>query len=88
MEAILVINPGSTSTKTAIFADHNLIAEETIRHTVDEISQFSGVIDQADFRYDIILSFVEEQGLKNNLVAVVGRGGLLKPIPGGTYNVG
>ncbi len=88
MEAILVINPGSTSTKTAIFADHQLIAEETIRHSVEEISQFKGVIDQTDFRYKIIYNFVENEGLINDLVAVVGRGGLLKPIPGGTYRVG
>lgn len=88
MEAILVINPGSTSTKTSIFADHELIAEETIRHTVEEISQFEGVIDQTDFRYKIILSFVEEHKMTDKLVAVVGRGGLLKPIPGGTYQVG
>ncbi|MGM0125541.1 butyrate kinase [Enterococcus sp. AZ194] len=87
MEAILVINPGSTSTKVAIFADHQLIAEETIRHRVEEISQFKSIIDQTEFRYKIVLSFVEKQNLKDKLVAVVGRGGLLKPISGGTYQI-
>ncbi len=87
MEAILVINPGSTSTKTAIFADHKLIAEETLRHSVEEIGQFDGVISQTDFRYKIISSFVEKLEMTDKLIAVVGRGGLLKPIPGGTYKV-
>lgn len=87
MEAILVINPGSTSTKTAVFSDHKLIAEETIRHSVEEISQFDSVISQTEFRYKIILSFVKKLDLLDKLVAVVGRGGLLKPIPGGTYKV-
>ena len=87
MEAILVINPGSTSTKTAVYADHQLIAEETIRHSVEEISQFKDVISQTDFRYNIIKNFIDKLGLAEKLVAVVGRGGLLKPIPGGTYQV-
>ncbi|KAF1299446.1 butyrate kinase [Enterococcus sp. JM4C] len=87
MEAILVINPGSTSTKVAIFADHKVVAEETIRHPLEEISQFKGVVDQTEFRYKIIASFVEEQQLMDQLVAVVARGGLLKPIPGGTYRI-
>lgn len=87
MEAILVINPGSTSTKTAIFADGKLVAEETLRHTVEEISQFKSVSDQTQFRYEIIKSFVKKHDMLENLKAVVGRGGLLKPIPGGTYVV-
>lgn len=88
MEAVLVINPGSTSTKTAIYADGRLIAEETLRHSVEEISQFANVISQTDFRYQIIADFVERHQMMDQLVAVVGRGGLLKPIPGGTYQVG
>ena len=88
MEAILVINPGSTSTKTAVYADHQLIAEETIRHSVQEISGFKNVISQTEFRYKIIKDFIDKLDLAEKLVAVVGRGGLLKPIPGGTYRVG
>ncbi|EOL42732.1 butyrate kinase [Enterococcus phoeniculicola] len=87
MEPILVINPGSTSTKLAIFSNHELIAEETIRHSLEEIAQFKGVIDQIDFRYKLILAFIDKHHLSEKLVAVVGRGGLLKPIPGGTYNI-
>ena len=87
MNAILVINPGSTSTKTAIFSDNQLIAEKTLRHSAEEISRFPRIVDQTNFRYKIILSFVEQTGMLEKLVAVVGRGGLLKPIPGGTYKV-
>lgn len=87
MEHILVINPGSTSTKLAIFSNHEQIAEETIRHTVEEISQFENVISQTDFRAELIKEFITKQQVEDSLVAVVGRGGLLKPIPGGTYKV-
>lgn len=88
MDAILVINPGSTSTKIAVFANHQQLAEETIRHEVRELSQFSSILDQVSFRYQLIWNFIQEEELVNDLVAVVGRGGLLKPIPGGTYRVG
>lgn len=87
METILVINPGSTSTKLAAFANHELLAEETIRHTSAEIDQFSGVIDQTTFRKELIVRFIDHHDLLGKLVAIVGRGGLLKPIPGGTYQV-
>lgn len=87
MGTILAINPGSTSTKLAAFKDQKIVAEETIRHTVQEIDQFAGVIDQKDFREELILSFIKENKLEADLEAVVGRGGLLKPIPGGTYEV-
>lgn len=88
MEAVLVINPGSTSTKIAVYADYQEIVEETIRHSVEEISQFKGILDQTNFRFNLISEFIKKANVENNLVAVVGRGGLLKPIPGGTYRVG
>lgn len=87
MDSILVINPGSTSTKLAIFSNHELIAEETIRHSVDEIAQFENVISQTEFRTNLISEFIKKHEVEQHLVAVVGRGGLLKPIPGGTYLV-
>lgn len=87
MGAILVINPGSTSTKLAIFDNHELVAEETLRHSVEEISQFDTVISQTDFRANLIQAFMDAHNMSDKLVAVVGRGGLLKPIPGGTYRV-
>ncbi|WP_265459282.1 butyrate kinase [Enterococcus sp. HY326] len=87
MEAILVINPGSTSTKVAIYGENQLIAETTMRHSVSELAQYPQVMDQIAFRYQLILEFVKDQHMLDQLKAVVGRGGLLKPIPGGTYRV-
>ncbi|MGX7013960.1 butyrate kinase [Vagococcus silagei] len=87
MKAILVINPGSTSTKLAVFSGTEMIAEKTSRHSVEEMSQFDGVISQIEFRKNMIEAFINEHQLESKLVAIVGRGGLLKPIPGGTYRV-
>lgn len=87
MSAILVINPGSTSTKLAIFSEGTLLAEETLRHSVSEISSFHRVVDQTEFRFNLVEEFVNQHNMMTQLIAVVGRGGLLKPIPGGTYMV-
>ena len=84
----LIINPGSTSTKIGIFEDETLIFDETLRHTTEEISQYASIIDQKDFRKDIIVNFLKEKNFDiNSLKMVVGRGGMLKPIPSGTYAV-
>ncbi|WP_352419306.1 butyrate kinase [Proteiniborus sp.] len=85
---LLVINPGSTSTKIAIFDNENLVLEETLRHSNEELAEYSTIFDQYQFRKNIILEILEKKGIDiSKLSAVVGRGGLLKPIPGGTYNV-
>lgn len=85
---LLVINPGSTSTKIAVFEDEKALLEQTLRHPVEDLKQFPGIIDQYQFRKEIILETLHSQGINlNKLSAVVGRGGLLKPIPGGTYEV-
>lgn len=84
----LVINPGSTSTKIGIFEDETLLFDETLRHSTEEIGRFDSIIDQKDFRRDIILDFLKSKDFDvNSLDVVVGRGGMLKPIPGGTYAV-
>ncbi|MFI3238388.1 MAG: butyrate kinase [Lachnospiraceae bacterium] len=84
----LIINPGSTSTKIGVFEDETLLFEETLRHTTEEISAYASIIDQKDFRKDIILNLMKEKEFDiKDLGVVVGRGGLLKPIPGGTYEV-
>lgn len=84
----LIINPGSTSTKIGVFEDTTLLFDETLRHATEEISKYASIIDQKDFRKDIIVSFLKEKNFDiNSLNVVVGRGGLLKPIPGGTYAV-
>lgn len=84
----LIINPGSTSTKIAVFEDEEMLFDKTLRHTVDEISQYDTIFDQKQFRKDIIMECLKEQDFDiKTLDMVVGRGGLVKPIPGGTYKV-
>ncbi len=85
---LLVINPGSTSTKIAVFDNEKSVFEETLRHSTEEIEQYDAVIDQFEFRKNIILDTLTEKGINvTKLSAVVGRGGLLKPMEGGTYEV-
>ncbi len=84
----LIINPGSTSTKIGVFEDETLLFEETLRHSTEEISQFAAIVDQKDFRKKIITDLLAEKNFDmKSLDVVVGRGGMLKPIPGGTYAV-
>ena len=84
----LVINPGSTSTKIGVFEDETLLFEETLRHSTEEIAQYASIVDQKDFRKQIILDLLEKKNFDiKSLQVIVGRGGMLKPIPGGTYAV-
>lgn len=82
----LIINPGSTSTKLGVFEDETLLFEETLRHSTEEIARYATIADQKDFRKEIILNFLKEKNFDiKELGMVVGRGGMLKPIPSGTY---
>lgn len=84
----LIINPGSTSTKIGVFEDETLLFEETLRHSTEEIAQYASIVDQKDFRKDIIINLLRSKDFDiNSLNMVVGRGGMLKPISGGTYPV-
>lgn len=84
----LIINPGSTSTKIGVFEDENLLFEETLRHSTEEISRYAAIVDQKDFRKKIITDLLESKNFDmKSLDVVVGRGGMLKPISGGTYAV-
>lgn len=84
----LIINPGSTSTKIGVFEDETLLFEETLRHSTEEISKYPSIVDQKDFRKEIITNLLKEKDFDiHSLNMVVGRGGMLKPIPGGTYEV-
>ena len=84
----LIINPGSTSTKIGVFEDETLLFEETLRHSTEEIAQYASIVDQKDFRKNIIINLLKEKDFDiNSLNMIVGRGGMLKPIPGGTYAV-
>ncbi len=84
---LLVINPGSTSTKIAVYENDTPLLVRNIRHTVDELSSFSHIIDQFEFRKNLVLKELELSGIPFRFDAIVGRGGLLKPIPGGVYEV-
>ena len=88
MTRLLIINPGSTSTKIAVYDDENIVFEETLRHSSDEISKFERIYDEYEFRKDIIVDTLKKNNIDiKSLDAAVGRGGLLKPIEGGTYLV-
>jgi len=85
---ILAMNPGSTATKIAIFDNEKEVFEETLRHSAEKIHTFEKIYDQYDFRKQVILDVLNEKGINlTKLDAIVGRGGLLKPIEGGTYRV-
>jgi len=85
---ILAINPGSTSTKIAVYDNEEPLFVEVIRHSLEEISKYDKIADQFDFRMNIIIKTLEEKELDiNTLDAIVGRGGNMKPVKGGTYRV-
>ena len=88
MYTILAINPGSTSTKVAIYQDDKAVRELTLRHSTEELAPFAGVLDQFDFRKQIILDAMKEAGVTlSDIDAVIGRGGLIKPVKSGVYEV-
>lgn len=84
---ILAINPGSTSTKIAVYEDERPVLVRTIRHRVDELARYPRVIDQFEFRKGLVAATLQEEGVPLRFDAVIGRGGLLKPIAGGVYEV-
>jgi butyrate kinase len=85
---LLIINPGSTSTKIAVYEDEKPVFVETLRHSSQEIASFSHILDQYDVRLKAVLQFLEQRQIPiGSLSAVVGRGGVLRPIPSGTYQV-
>lgn len=88
MHKILAINPGSTSTKIGIFFDKEKQEEITLRHSAEELEQYQSLSEQYDFRKDLIVKALEEH--KYDLAefsAISCRGGLVKAIPSGTYEV-
>lgn len=84
---ILAINPGSTSTKIAVYENEKPVLTHTIRHSVEELSPFKNITDQYEFRKTLILNALKENNIPLSFDAVIGRGGLVKPIPGGVYEV-
>lgn len=85
---LLIINPGSTSTKIAVYEDDREIFSESISHSAEDLAGFRKMVDQKGFRKEIVLKTLDGRGIDpRSFAAVIGRGGLLKPIPGGTYTV-
>jgi butyrate kinase len=83
---ILVINPGSTSTKVSYFEDEREVKTKKIEHSIEELKKFQRIFDQYEFRKMAVLEFLKENLIdEKELSAVVGRGGVLRPIPAGTY---
>jgi butyrate kinase len=87
-ELILTINPGSTSTKIAVFRNTREVFLKNIKHTCEELAEFKKITDQYEFRRNIVLQELENASINvQNITVIVGRGGLVKPIPSGVYEV-
>lgn len=85
---LLIINPGSTSTKIGVYIEETPIFVETLRHSSIELGGYTSIYNQLAFRKEVILNALKEKNFSmDGLCAVIGRGGLLKPIESGTYEV-
>ena len=83
---VLAINPGSTSTKIAVFDDAIIVFTETLRHDAGKIAEFDGIIEQYEFRKELVLNALIKNKVEfSSIEAVVGRGGLVRSISSGTY---
>ena len=88
MEKLLILNPGSTSTKIAVFNDEEPEFVESIEHSIEETGKYDVIFDQYKFRLDTILECLEKHGVKlEDLTCIVSRGGLLPPVKAGAYKV-
>lgn len=85
---MLIINPGSTSTKTALFDGDRMVSEEVVRHDPAQLAAFDNVADQFDYRMKAIDAWIDSLDLDGaDLKAVVGRGAPLRPLEGGSYEI-
>ncbi|GAB4281648.1 MAG: butyrate kinase [Marinilabiliales bacterium] len=85
---VLTINPGSTSTKVALFRCNDLEFLKNIKHSAEDLEKFDNIIDQYEFRKNVILEELKSAHVDLNVIdAIVARGGLVKPIKSGVYFV-
>lgn len=84
---ILVVNPGSTSTKMAVYEDEKPLLLRNISHTAEELAPYGNIIEQQDFRRQLVLDELSQADIPLEFDAVIGRGGLVKPIAGGVYEI-
>lgn len=88
MFRILAINPGSTSTKFAVYFDEECVLKKTIRHSLDELLGYKDIVDQFDFRKGLIIDAIVAEGIEVDTIKyIIGRGGLTYPIESGVYRV-
>ncbi len=88
MDYVLAINPGSTSTKVAIFKGEENVLQKNLNHATEELQKYEKIVDQFEYRKNMILDWLKDEGYKlSEFKSIVGRGGLLKPMPSGTYKV-
>lgn len=88
MEKLLILNPGSTSTKVAVYEDETPLFTQSISHSFEELAPFKKVVDQYGFRKELILKTLKEKGVAlDSLTGIVARGGLLAPLEAGAYRV-
>ena len=88
MKRILAINPGSTSTKIALFEGNEQVFVKNIKHTTEEISKYATITDQYPFRRDVIIDELKAQGIDlHSIDVIMGRGGLIKPLKSGVYRI-
>jgi len=88
MYKILAINPGSTSTKFAVYFNTKCVLNKTIRHSMDELLRYKNIIDQFDFRKALIIDAIVEEGIEvDSIKYVIGRGGLTYPMESGVYRI-
>jgi butyrate kinase len=88
MHRILAINPGSTSTKFAVYFDRECVLSKTIRHSMDELMRYKNVTDQFDFRKGLIIDALMDEGIEvDSIKLIIGRGGLTYPLESGVYRV-
>lgn len=88
MHRILAINPGSTSTKFAVYFDRSCVLKKSIRHSLDELMRYKQVMDQFDFRKALIIDALVEEGIEvDSIKYIIGRGGMTYPVESGVYRV-
>ena len=88
MAYVLAINPGSTSTKVALFCDETAVFRVSIDHTPEELSQFSTLEQQKPFRTQKVMELLKQYRIEPAQIdAFVGRGGGQETMEGGTYNI-
>jgi butyrate kinase len=88
MHRVLAINPGSTSTKFAVYFDKECVLRKTIRHPLEQLLRFKHVVDQFDLRKGLIIEVLQEEGIEVDTIKyIIGRGGLTYPLESGVYRV-